>query len=163
MYLNSICQQMDHHLKIFKRVWSNLAYMKVFLLGVMLNMLFVVIFILKSSREGIVSKFNFTTNGPSLENFQTSLVKLCLHVGLLTRCYAQHALGRYTHSEIKDRRHCIKIPFVNKGVQFINLPRIFKVKALSLPLLLILKIRKHLALIFVFISTINLLVVFNLL
>ena len=86
----------------------------------MLNMLLAVLFILKSSREGIVSKFNFTTNGPSLENLQTSLVKLGLHVGLLTRCYAEHALCRYTHSEIKERRHCIKIPFVNKGVQFIN-------------------------------------------
>ena len=45
---------------------------------------------------------------------------------LLTRCYTQHALWPYIDSEINHIRHFIKIQFVNKGIEFINLPSIFK-------------------------------------
>ena len=107
----------------------------------MLNVLLVATFILKSSREGIVSKFNLSRNGPSLENLQTSLVKVSLHESVLTSCYAEHALGCSIHFKIIQRRHFIKIKFVNKQIKFINLPRIFKGKALSLPLLS--KVRKR--------------------
>ena len=72
---------------------------------------------------------------------------------LLTRCYTQHALRPYIDSEINHIRHFIKIQFVNKGIEFINLPNIFKDKSLSLIFLLILKIRNPLSSV---ISTINL-------
>ena len=45
---------------------------------------------------------------------------------LLTRCYIQHALRPYTDSEINHIRHFIKIPFINKGIEFIALPSIFR-------------------------------------
>ena len=44
---------------------------------------------------------------------------------LLTRCYTQHALLPYIDSEINHIRHFIQIPFINKGIEFINLPSIF--------------------------------------
>ena len=48
---------------------------------------------------------------------------------ILTRCYTQHALRPYIDSEINYIRHFIKIQFVNKGIEFINLPSIFKDKS----------------------------------
>ena len=45
---------------------------------------------------------------------------------LLTRCYTQHALRPYIDSEINHVRHFIKIPFINKGIDFIDLPSIFR-------------------------------------
>ena len=47
---------------------------------------------------------------------------------IVTRCYTQHALSPYIGSEINHVRHFIKIQFVNKGIEFINLPSIFKDK-----------------------------------
>ena len=47
---------------------------------------------------------------------------------LLTQCYTQHDLWPYKDSEINHIRHFIKIQFVNKGIEFINLPSIFKYK-----------------------------------
>ena len=44
---------------------------------------------------------------------------------LLTRCYTQHALRPYIDAEINHQRHFIKIPFKNKGMDFIHLPSIF--------------------------------------
>ena len=49
---------------------------------------------------------------------------------ILTRCYTQHALPPYIDSEINHIRHFIKIQFVNKGIEFINLPSIFKNKSI---------------------------------
>ena len=43
---------------------------------------------------------------------------------LLTRCY-KHSLRPYIDSEINHIRHFIKIPFINKGIEFIDLPSIF--------------------------------------
>ena len=48
---------------------------------------------------------------------------------ILTRCYTQHALRPYIDSEINHIRHFIKIQFVNKGIEFINLDSIFKDKS----------------------------------
>ena len=45
---------------------------------------------------------------------------------LLTRCYTQHAFRPYIDSEINHIRHFIKIPFINKGIEFIDLPSIFR-------------------------------------
>ena len=45
---------------------------------------------------------------------------------LLTRCYTQHALRPYIDSEMNHIRHFIKIPFINKGIDFIDLPSIFR-------------------------------------
>ena len=45
---------------------------------------------------------------------------------LLTRCYTQHALRPYIDFEIYHIRHFIKIPFINKGIEFIDLPSIFR-------------------------------------
>ena len=45
---------------------------------------------------------------------------------ILTRCYTQHALWPYIDSEINHIMHFIKIQFINKGIEFINLPSIFK-------------------------------------
>ena len=39
---------------------------------------------------------------------------------LLTRCYTKHALRPYIGSKINHIRHFIKIPFINKGIEFID-------------------------------------------
>ena len=44
---------------------------------------------------------------------------------ILTWCYTQHALRPVIDSEINHIRHFIKNQFVNKGIEFINLPSIF--------------------------------------
>ena len=48
------------------------------------------------------------------------------HTALLTRCYTQHALRPYIDSEMNHIRHFIKLPFINKGIDFIDLPSIFR-------------------------------------
>ena len=45
---------------------------------------------------------------------------------LLTRCYVQHFLSPYIDSEVNHKRHFIKIPFINKGIEFNDLHSIFK-------------------------------------
>ena len=50
---------------------------------------------------------------------------------LLTRCYTQHALRPFIDAEIKHQRHSIKIPFINKGMDFIDLPSIFQDKSVT--------------------------------
>ena len=44
---------------------------------------------------------------------------------LLTRCFTQHALRPFIHAEINHQRHFIKAPFINKEMDFIDLPSIF--------------------------------------
>ena len=51
---------------------------------------------------------------------------------LLTRCYTQHALRPFIDSETNHKRHFIKIPFINKGIEFIDLPSIFKDRSVTL-------------------------------
>ena len=55
---------------------------------------------------------------------------------LLTRCYTQHARRPFIDSEANHRRDFIKIPFINKGIDFIDLSSIFKDRFLtsSIPL-----------------------------
>ena len=50
---------------------------------------------------------------------------------LLTRCYTQHALHAFIDSETNHKRHFIKIPFINKGIEFIDLPSIFKDRSVT--------------------------------
>ena len=45
---------------------------------------------------------------------------------LLTRCYTQHALRPFIDTETNHKRHFIKVPFINKGIEFIDLHGIFK-------------------------------------
>ena len=40
---------------------------------------------------------------------------------LLTRCYTQHALRPFIDFEANHKQHLIKIPFINKGIEFIDL------------------------------------------
>ena len=47
---------------------------------------------------------------------------------ILTWCYTRHAHWPYIDSKINHIRHFIKIQFVNKRIEFINLPSIFKDK-----------------------------------
>ena len=48
---------------------------------------------------------------------------------LLTRCYTQHALRPFIDSESNHIRRFIKIPFINKGIDFIDFPSIFQDKS----------------------------------
>ena len=48
-----------------------------------------------------------------------------LYEARCTKCYTQHALRPYIDSEI-NTLHFIKIPFINKGIEFIDLPSIFR-------------------------------------
>ena len=50
---------------------------------------------------------------------------------LLTRCYTQHALGPLIDAEINHQRYFIKIPFINKGMDFIDLLSIFQDKSVT--------------------------------
>ena len=75
---------------------------------------------------------------------------------LLIRCYTQHALWPYIDFKINHIRHFIKIQFVNKGIEFINLPSIFKYKSVISFIPTFLKIRNPLSFV---ISTRNLFIV----
>ena len=50
---------------------------------------------------------------------------------LLTRCYTQHALRPLIDAVINHQRHFIKTPFINKGIDFIDLPSIFQDKSVT--------------------------------
>ena len=50
---------------------------------------------------------------------------------LLIRCYTQHALRLVIDSKINHTRHFIKIPSINKGMDFIDLPSIFRAKSVQ--------------------------------
>ena len=45
---------------------------------------------------------------------------------LMRRYYAQYALRPFIDSEVNHKRYFIKIPFINKGIDFIDLRSIFK-------------------------------------
>ena len=62
---------------------------------------------------------------PALENYKAVGFKL-YKAALLTRCNVQHFLSPYIDSEVNHKRHFIKIPFINKGMEFIDLHSIFK-------------------------------------
>ena len=48
---------------------------------------------------------------------------------LLTRCYTQHTLRPVIDSKINHIRHFIKIPFIHKVLEFIDLSRTFRDKS----------------------------------
>ena len=50
---------------------------------------------------------------------------------LLTRCYTQTALRPFIDAEINHKRHFIEIPFINKRMDFIDLPSIFQDKSVT--------------------------------
>ena len=50
---------------------------------------------------------------------------------LLTKCDTQYALHPFIDSETNHKRHFIKIPFINKGIEFIDLPSIFKDRSVT--------------------------------
>ena len=50
---------------------------------------------------------------------------------LLTRCYTQHALRPFIDSVSNHILHFIKIPFINKGIDFIDLASIFQDKSVT--------------------------------
>ena len=52
------------------------------------------------------------------------------YAAILTICYTQHALRTCIDSEINHNRHFINVQFVKKGIEFINLPSIFKDKSI---------------------------------
>ena len=51
---------------------------------------------------------------------------------LLTRFYTQLTPRQFIDSETNHKRHFIKIPFINKGIKFIDLPSIFKDRSVTL-------------------------------
>ena len=53
-----------------------------------------------------------------------------LHDAALLTSYTQHALRPVIDSYINHISHFIKIPFINKGIDFIDLPSIFRDKSL---------------------------------
>ena len=50
---------------------------------------------------------------------------------LLTRCYTQHALHPFIDAEINHQRHFIKLPFIDIGMDFIDLPSIFQDRSVT--------------------------------
>ena len=44
---------------------------------------------------------------------------------------SQHALRPFIDSETNHKRHFINIPFINKGIEFIDLPSNFKDRSLE--------------------------------
>ena len=86
--------------------------------------------ILKSGRHKMLSELS-SLSIASLRKLDEEANKLydckldLYHTALLTRCYNQHALRPYIDSEINHIRHFIKIPFINKGIDFIDLLSIF--------------------------------------
>ena len=67
-----------------------------------------------------------------MRNF-TLILQSGIHIGPPFTSVLQVILGSvlrpYIDSEINHIRHFIKIQFVNKGIEFINLPSIFKDKS----------------------------------
>ena len=51
---------------------------------------------------------------------------------LLTSCSTQHALRPFIDSGVNRKRHFIKIPFINKEIEFIKLPSVFNDRYITL-------------------------------
>ena len=87
--------------------------------------------ILKSGRHQMLSKLSLLSIA-SLRKLDEEANKFydrkhdLYHTALLTRCYTQHALRPYIDSEMNHIRLINKIPFINKGIDFIDLPSIFR-------------------------------------
>ena len=78
--------------------------------------------------------FSFLSSLPIsvLRNIELEAIKLydrankLYKAALLTRCYVQHFLSPYIDSEVNHEQYFIKIQFINKGMEFIDLHSIFK-------------------------------------
>ena len=87
--------------------------------------------ILKSGRHQMLSKLS-SLSIASLRKLDEEANKFYIrkydlyHTAFLTRCYTQHALRPYIDSEMNHIRHFIKIPLINKCIDFIDLPSIFR-------------------------------------
>ena len=92
--------------------------------------------ILKSGRHQMLSKLS-SQSIASLRKLDEEAYKFydgkhdLYHTALLTRCYTQHALRPYIDSETNHIRHFIKIPFINKGIDSIDSPNIFRDNAVE--------------------------------
>ena len=75
-----------------------------------------------ADKEAHFFSYSFQTLTNKLYDRANKLYK----AALLTRCYVQHFLSPYIDSEVNHKRHFIKIPFINKGIEFIDLHSIFK-------------------------------------
>ena len=62
---------------------------------------------------------------------------------LLTRYYTQHALCPVIDSKINHVRHFIKIPFINKRLDFLYLPSTFRDKSINQPYQIISRLVKY--------------------
>ena len=77
------------------------------------------------TNHGLHGLFSFLSSLPISVLLYDRANKL-YKAALLTRCYVQHFLSPYIDSEVNHKRHFIKIPFINKGIEFIDLHSIFK-------------------------------------
>ena len=68
---------------------------------------------------------------------------LLYDVALLTMCYTQHALRPVIGSKINHIRHFIKMPFINKGMDFIDLPSISEINRYNHPYQIISSLMKY--------------------
>ena len=50
---------------------------------------------------------------------------------LLTRCFTQHGIHPFIDTEINHQRHFIEISFIDKGMDFMDLPSIFQDKSVT--------------------------------
>ena len=82
-------------------------------------------------RKGREERTGFSSLNFFQENKFYDRTNRLYDAALLTRCYAQHALRPIIDSKINHIRHFIKIPFINKGMDFIDLPSIFRDKSVQ--------------------------------
>ena len=87
--------------------------------------------LLKSGRHQMLSKLS-SLSISSLHRLDEEANKFydrnhdLYEAALFSRCYTLHALRPYIDSEINHIIHFIKIPFINKGIEFIDLPSTFR-------------------------------------
>ena len=89
--------------------------------------------------NGRHSMFSFLCSLPIsvLRVLETDANKFCdrnhqlYDAALWTRCYTQHALRPFIDTETNHKRHFIKVPFINKGIEFIDLHSIFKDRSIT--------------------------------
>ena len=87
--------------------------------------------LLNSGRHQMLSKLA-SLSVPSLRKLDDKSNKFydgkynLYEAALLSRCYTQQALRPYIASKINHIRYFIKIPFINKGIEFIDLSSTFR-------------------------------------
>ena len=71
------------------------------------------------------------------------MITYMMRVIFRQKCYNLHALRSFIDSEIIHKRRFIKIPFINKRMELINLPSVFKDKSVTSAIPAYVKIPKH--------------------